>query len=59
MITMAEKVSDRVDPMDWLCECGHRYGDHHFLDEDCCIANCLCIQFRGVEVKPDDPASDC
>ncbi len=40
-------------PMDWLCECGHRYGDHHFLDEDCCMTNCLCVQFRGVEVRPD------
>lgn len=41
-------VNTEDDAMDWLCECGHRYGDHHVIDEDCCIEDCKCDGFNRV-----------
>lgn len=39
-------MDDEDDPMEWMCRCGHRYGDHHVLDEDCCIEGCDCDGFN-------------
>jgi len=51
-------MNNEHDAMEWMCECGHRYGDHHFLDEDCCIGECPCTGFHGVEVKTDKGEDD-
>lgn len=40
-------MNDDKETLDWLCECGHRLGDHHTLDEYCCIDGCICDQFSG------------
>ncbi len=41
------KASDRVqrEALDRLCECGHRYGDHWAVDNQCALRNCACVNW--------------
>lgn len=36
-----------VDPLDELCTCGHRRGEHHTIDEDCTVEHCACVTFHA------------